>query len=86
MQNSMKNMVNQANPRLIDPDSQILKDKLYIYGTDKMSNDDIKAYFLHYPQIKLQWINDSSVVLSFDSEEQAADAFFKMRVKPLDQS
>ena len=49
-----------------------------------MSNDDIKNYFLHYPSIRLTWINDSSVILCFASESQAADAFFKMRVKPLD--
>ena len=42
-------MINQANPRVIEPESVIVKDKLYLYGTDKMSNEDIKNYFLHYP-------------------------------------
>ena len=54
-------------------ESAIIKpDTLYLYGTDFMSTRDIKLYIgTQFPQIHIQWINDSSCTISFEDEELA---------------
>lgn len=54
----------------------IKPDTLYLYGTDFMSTRDIKFYIgTQFPNIQIQWINDSSCTILFESEEQANQAF-----------
>ncbi|KAK9388301.1 hypothetical protein V1515DRAFT_598431 [Lipomyces mesembrius] len=48
-----------------------------LYGVDQMSTDDVKLYASHYfPQIapNVEWIDDSSVLFVFDSEDTAKQA------------
>ncbi|KAK9376295.1 uncharacterized protein V1513DRAFT_439906 [Lipomyces chichibuensis] len=48
-----------------------------LYGVDQMSTDDVKSYASHYfPQItpNIEWIDDSSVLFVFDSEDTAKQA------------
>ncbi|KAK9355918.1 hypothetical protein V1523DRAFT_403887 [Lipomyces doorenjongii] len=48
-----------------------------LYGVDQMSTDDVKSYASHYfPQVapNIEWIDDSSVLFVFDSEDTAKQA------------
>ncbi|KAK9333893.1 hypothetical protein V1520DRAFT_73632 [Lipomyces starkeyi] len=48
-----------------------------LHGVDQMSTDDVKSYASHYfPQItpNIEWIDDSSVLFVFDSEDAAKQA------------
>ena len=77
-------MHNTAKPEQIKAEAQILADKLYLYGTDYMSTGEIKNYFVHFPSIRVTWINDSSCIIGFSSESEAETAFFKYSIKPLE--
>ena len=56
---------------------------MYLYGTDFMSTGDIRVYIgLQYPNIEINWINDSSCTLKFQTNEEAAEAYLKFSVRP----
>ena len=70
-------------PEEIKSSAIIKEDTLYLYGTDFMSTDEIKLYMMQFPDMKVQWINDSSCTLQFKSNEEAAEAYHKFSVKPV---
>jgi len=57
-------------------------DKLYLYGTDWMSNKDISDIYMgsRYPEMEIKWINDSSCVLAFKTPEEAKEALHNFTV------
>ena len=73
-----------AKPEEIKETAVIIPDSLYLYGTDYMSNKDIKYYLIHFPHVRIKWINDSSCTLNFASPEEADRAYFMYSVKPLE--
>lgn len=75
---------NQAKPKQVDDEAVWLDDRLYLYGTDYMSNDDLKIYLLRYPEVEIKWINDSSCTLQFKSADECADAFRVLSMKPVE--
>jgi hypothetical protein len=66
-------------PKPIEKDSQILLDSIYLYGVDYMSTFDIKSYFERFASDKealvVNWLNDSSCLVKFESEEKAKQAY-----------
>lgn len=57
-------------PAEIHESAEIRPATLYLYGTDFMSTRDIKFYIgTQFPNIHIQWINDSSCTITFESEE-----------------
>jgi len=57
-------------PLPIQKGSTILEDKLYLYGVDFMSTNDVVKYFNRYtnpeskePEKDVVWINDSSCII-----------------------
>ena len=74
---------NVAKPEEIKATAVIKEDTLYLYGTDFMSTDEINLYMMQYPDMKVRWINDSSCTLSFKSNDEAAQAYHKFSVKPV---
>ena len=77
---------NKEQPMDIDTDATVSETKLYLYGTDFMSTTDIKdIYMCRYPEIQINWINDSSCVLIFNTEKEASDAIHGFSVGEPDQ-
>ncbi len=74
---------NVEKPEEIKSSAIIKEDTLYLYGTDFMSTDEINLYMMQFPDMKVQWINDSSCTLKFKSNEEAAEAYHKFSVKPV---
>eukprot|EP01120_Amphizonella_sp_Union-15-10_P016074 TRINITY_DN8371_c0_g1_i1.p1 TRINITY_DN8371_c0_g1~~TRINITY_DN8371_c0_g1_i1.p1 ORF type:complete len:287 (+),score=68.20 TRINITY_DN8371_c0_g1_i1:105-965(+) len=50
-------------------DARLRPAVLHLYGTDRMSTEDIFAYFNTYSPTCIEWIDDSSCNVVFDSEE-----------------
>jgi hypothetical protein len=73
-----------AKPEEIKSSAVVIPDSLYLYGTDYMSNKDIKIYLIHFPYVRINWINDSSCTLKFATPEEADRAYFMYSVKPLE--
>lgn len=48
-----------------------------------MSTDEIKLYMMQFPEVRVQWINDSSCTLQFSNKDEAAQAYHKFSVKPV---
>ncbi|KAI8081056.1 hypothetical protein BDF21DRAFT_462717 [Thamnidium elegans] len=53
---------------------------LFLQGVDDMSTKDITAYCNHVALEKVEWINDSSCNLAFNTEEQAKEALASLLV------
>jgi len=53
----------------------VLGNKLYMYGTDFMSTDEVKQYFEKFGDTTIQWINDSSCTVLFEKDEAARAAY-----------
>ena len=51
LENRITRLYNSAKPEQIQESAQIYEDTLYLYGTDYMSNSDIKDYFLRFPEV-----------------------------------
>lgn len=51
------------------------QETLYLYGTDKMSTEDVFKYFVEYKPQFVEWIDDSSCNVVFDDHGSAAQAF-----------
>ena len=83
LENRITRLYNSAKPEQIQESAQIIEDTLYLYGTDYMSNSDIKDYFLRFPEVQIKWINDSSCTLKFTSAEEAAEAYRVFSIKPV---
>jgi hypothetical protein len=45
------------------------QDTLYLYGTDKMSTEDVFKYFVEHKPRFVEWIDDSSCNVVFDNQE-----------------
>ncbi len=45
-----------------------------MFGVDYMSNEKIRNYFHTNPHFKIEWINDSSCNIAFESKEAAEEA------------
>ena len=57
-------------PAEIHESAEIRPATLYLYGTDFMSTRDIKLYIgTQFPNIHIQWINDSSCTITFECED-----------------
>ena len=79
--------INQLNKRItslkafekpvgIAEGANILSDTVYLYGTDYMSNKDIKAYIgTQFPDHEIKWINDSSCTIKLATQEMAEQMF-----------
>jgi hypothetical protein len=52
-----------------------LPDSIYLYGTDYMSNDDVKKYFDRFGVQKITWLNDSSCTVQFENTDNAERAY-----------
>jgi len=50
-------------------------DVLYLHGTDRMSTEDVFRYFDYSKALFVEWINDSSCNVVFDSHSSAVQAF-----------
>lgn len=58
----------------------VLKENVwYLFGVDYMSNEKIRHYFTINPHFKIEWINDSSCTIIFDSKEEALEAILPCR-------
>ena len=68
LENRKTKLHNQAKPEEIKSEAVIIVDCLYLYGTDYMSTREIKEHFMRYPTMHVQWINDSSCTLKFQTE------------------
>jgi hypothetical protein len=66
---------NVSKPEEIKASAVIIEDMLYFYGTDYMSTQEIKDYFMRYPDVQVRWINDSSCTLKFPTNQIAAEAY-----------
>jgi hypothetical protein len=53
-------------------------DTLHLYGTDKLSTEQIFQYFFGYQAKLIEWINDSSCNVIFDDAGAAEKAFLEM--------
>ena len=57
-----------------------MRNKIYIRGVDELKTDDIRSFAMeHYPTqlpVKIEWIDDTSANIIYDSSETAADALF----------
>jgi hypothetical protein len=84
LEGRIEKLHNMAKPEEIKETAVIIPDSLYLYGTDYMSNKDIKYYLIHFPHVRIKWINDSSCTLNFASPEEADRAYFMYSVKPLE--
>ena len=84
LEGRIEKLHNVAKPEEIKSSAEIIPDSLYLYGTDYMSNSDIKNYVIQTPNVKIQWINDSSCTLKFDATEEAERAYRIYSVKPLE--
>ena len=69
LENRINKLHNVSKPDEIKSEAIIIEDKLYLYGTDFMSTKEIRLHFLRYPEVQVQWINDSSCTLQFTSHE-----------------
>lgn len=74
---------NVSKPEEIKASAVIIEDMLYFYGTDYMSTQEIKDYFMRYPDIEVRWINDSSCTLKFPTNVIAAEAYLQFSVQPV---
>lgn len=89
-----KSKINKLNKRItslkafekpaeITENAIIREETLYLYGTDFMSTRDIKFYIgTQFPQIDIQWINDSSCTIKFPDNGQAEQAYMQYSVRP----
>ena len=77
-------MHNTAKPEEIRADAVVDPNSLYLYGTDYMSTSEIKDYLIHFPAVRIRWINDSSCTLGFPDETQTEQAYNAYSVKPLE--
>ena len=93
LENKLKWTEHKAPPVPILKGSNILQDSLYLYGVDYMSTSDVKTYFSRYQgetneaeekveeeTFQIKWINDSSCVVKFPSEDIAKMAYFQMKL------
>ena len=46
-------------------------DTIHLYGVDLMSTKDIYAYFSEHAPVRVEWIDDSSCNVVFESEANA---------------
>ena len=69
LENRINKLHNVSKPDEIKSEAVIIEDKLYLYGTDFMSTKEIRLHFMRYPEVQVQWINDSSCTLQFTSHE-----------------
>lgn len=83
LENRITRLHNVSKPEQIQESAKICEDTLYLYGTDYMSNSDIRDYFLRFPSVQIKWINDSSCTLQFHSFEEAAEAYRVFSIKPV---
>eukprot|EP01122_Echinamoeba_exundans_P006071 TRINITY_DN1638_c0_g3_i1.p1 TRINITY_DN1638_c0_g3~~TRINITY_DN1638_c0_g3_i1.p1 ORF type:complete len:446 (+),score=84.35 TRINITY_DN1638_c0_g3_i1:36-1373(+) len=70
-------LIHSLEPRREASSSEpIRKEALYMHGLDELSTDDVAKYFLDYSQRpdSVEWIDDSSAVILFSSEESALSA------------
>ena len=74
---------NVSKPEEIKSGAEIKLDSLYLYGTDYMSTAEIHFYLIRFPDVRIQWINDSSCTLQFENAEEAERAYHIYSVKPL---
>lgn len=68
---------NKDQPKEIQQGSQVIETSLYLYGTDFMSTGDVNKYFSIFDPKQVQWINDSSCVVSFEDPTKCALAYEK---------
>ncbi|OAA44938.1 hypothetical protein NOR_03692 [Metarhizium rileyi] len=63
----------------------LIPNKLHIQGVDTLHTDDIKAYIRSHfrPVEKVEWIDDTSANLVFDSESTARDAITALSAIPV---
>lgn len=55
-------------------DAQIRENVWHLFGVDYMSNELIRNYFHINPHFRIEWINDSSCNLVFNSKVEADEA------------
>ena len=67
-----------------DAGAPIRHKSIYCYGVQELSNDQINAIFAKVPPKKIEWIDDGSCNLTFESEERVAK-FFKKLTRPLEE-
>ena len=72
----MQTLRNVDKPEEIRTSAKIIEDSLYLYGTDFMSTNDLQFYMgAQFPNLTINWINDSSCTLKFASNEEAELAY-----------
>lgn len=67
-----------------DPDAPVRHKSVYCYGVQELDNAKINAIFAKVPPKKIEWIDDGSCNLTFESEERVAK-FFKKLTRPLEE-
>lgn len=61
-------------PNFNEEDVQLRESAWYLFGVDYMSNEMIRNYFHVNPHFRIEWINDSSCNIAFNSKDEAAEA------------
>ena len=61
----------KAVPDFTEENVEIRYNAYYLFGVDYMSNEKIRHYFNINPHFRIEWINDSSCNISFNSPEEA---------------
>lgn len=65
--------------------SSLVKTKVYIRGLDVLTTEELKSYLLEHstPPNRIEWIDDTSANLVFESESIAYDAFSSLSTIPI---
>ena len=61
-------------PNFAEENVELRPSTWHLFGVDYMSNELIRNYFHVNPHFRIEWINDSSCNIVFQSKEEAEEA------------